>query len=157
MSASDPQICEHCSYLECQNVVRFHFLYLSVIFTLDSRHRFYLYKIKIARINQKTCRCTVIPFYKYIVKVLRLTFVFPLYSFLNYLIYRIRTSTIRRMLWSMNFALKRCPQIFEDSTQGPWSFQLWASFPTSPTKPLTMQVPHFTSLCRFWITLVLLP
>lgn len=46
MSGSDPKICEQCLCLGCQNTGRFYFLYLSVIFTLDGKHVFDLYKIK---------------------------------------------------------------------------------------------------------------
>ena len=37
-------------------------VYLATIFSLDSNHVFYLYKVKIVGISLKTCICKVIPF-----------------------------------------------------------------------------------------------
>ena len=37
-------------------------VYVATIFSLDSNHVLYLYKVKIVGISQKTCICNVIPF-----------------------------------------------------------------------------------------------
>lgn len=137
-------------------------LYLSVIFTLDSRHRFYLYQIKIARITQKTCTCTSIPLYKNIVKVLRLILKWILFSpsILFWIISYVRMENFHNQKNALRheFCIKKTSTtICRQHPELPRSFQLWTNFPTFPIKPFTTQVPFFTSLYRFWTTLVLLP
>ena len=59
-------------------------VYLAIIFSLDSNHVFYLYKVKIAGISQKTCICNVIPFLQKYCKGIDCYFSFMFSSELTY-------------------------------------------------------------------------